>query len=319
MRSLRSVALVVLLLVAGVAQAVSYPPAASAAEQTRLAKMKVLEPAAAWLVAQQGADGGFLDGDGQVSRPLTAAVIRALVASRAAGVSTDLDGAIDAAVTSLETSSADDDIFAIAEIVMALAAAGGDPRDVGGVDLVARILKEWDPVSGRYAKNQFDNARFVITLAAAGEAVPDAAIDAIVADQDGDGSWPFKPLSAGPIFPHTALLLQALGATGHGGEEAAARGLDYLRSVQNEDDSFSVLPGFSPDAAIISLAVMAISAGGEDARTDQWGATAALIRFQGESGAFVFSVDSPSDDITLTTLALMALSGANYAGVAPRA
>lgn len=286
---------------------------AAAAAPPRLAKMKVLEPGAAWLVAQQDASGGYLSSQGTVRGATTAGVLRALVALRATGVAVELDPAIDAALASIQSDppEAGQEV----EVILGLVAAGGDPRDVGGADLVRTMTSTWDEATSTYNTSQAFNALIILTVATAGEKVPAKAIDALLASQLDDGSWAQDALSDAGDLVATSFAIQALAATGRRDTPAIGSGLDFLRSIQNEDGGFSYSPGAPPDSNSALLIIMCLNAAGEDARADTWrGVSAALIRFQNESGAFRYSDDDPRDDLISTAGALQALSGFTYAG-----
>ena len=84
-----------------------------------------------------------------------------------------------------------------AKIVTAVVAAGGDPRSFGGEDLVQAIVDSLG-AHGRFDKAAvFDDALAVIALVAAGETVPDVAVQWLVDAQCADGGWQYnKPASA---------------------------------------------------------------------------------------------------------------------------
>jgi hypothetical protein len=84
-----------------------------------------------------------------------------------------------------------------AKIATAVVAAGGDPRSFGGEDLVQAIVDSLG-AKGRFDKAAvFDDALAVIALVAAGEPVPDIAVQWLVDAQCADGGWQYnKPASA---------------------------------------------------------------------------------------------------------------------------
>jgi len=72
---------------------------------------------------------------------------------------------------------------------MALAGAGGDPRNVGGDDLVKRLVASWSAKTGLYGTILFDSPLVVMALAVAGEPIEDQASATFAALQLDDGSW----------------------------------------------------------------------------------------------------------------------------------
>ena len=90
-----------------------------------------------------------------------------------------------------------DGVGITAKIVSAVVAGGGDPHAFGGVDLVQSLADTLGP-HGRFDKAAvFDDALAVIALVAAGEPVPDVAVQWLVDAQCPDGGWQYnKPTSA---------------------------------------------------------------------------------------------------------------------------
>src|SRR5690606_38084755 len=117
-----------------------------------------------------------------------------------------------------------------AKMALALHAAGADPRDAGGIDLIAAIESGFDSQTGWYGMSFYGHALAVLALHASGATVPDAAVEAIVSAQTPEGSWGFtgSPDAGSGDSNTTATVIQALAALDTG-DDAMARGLDYLR------------------------------------------------------------------------------------------
>ena len=108
-------------------------------------------------------------------------------------------GAMDDALNYLAEHEQDiDDVGEKAKVVLALVAAGAEPRDWEKRDLVAEI--ENAEVNGHYgqlpASLVFDQALAILALRAAGDTVPDRVIDWLVDAQCGNGGWQFDQPSS---------------------------------------------------------------------------------------------------------------------------
>jgi hypothetical protein len=308
----------------GVAAAPATPTAART--QKRLAKQSVLKVGLKWIESQQQADGSFLDPNAaSQSDPVpptvgtTASVVSLLIALRNAGLDVETDEAV---AYLQQTDSAVWDTMAgvlggyggIAQVVMALVAAGADPRDVGGVDLVARLTGSWDAKTGVYGSLLLESALVVMALAAAGAAIEVKAIPTIVAAQIADGSWGY----AGTTDPgsgdagSTAYVVQALVAAGHGDDKGIGKAVAFFRAVQFQGREFAPIPDYIPDPNTTGLVLSALIAVGENPKAKKWGdPVSGLLEYQNDSGGFRTSTDGdPTEDLGSTIAALTALAGA---------
>jgi hypothetical protein len=150
-----------------------------------------IDHAVAYLAAQQRPNGSI-----PAFSPI-GSTADAVLAFVAAGIGEDqLSGALGFLRRRVAHGKADSVGFQ-AKIVTAVVAAGGDPRSFGSVDLVQAIVDSLG-AHGRFDKAAvFDNALAVIALVAAGETVPDVAVQWLVDAQCADGGWQYnKPASA---------------------------------------------------------------------------------------------------------------------------
>jgi hypothetical protein len=187
-------------------------------EQKRLGKQSVLRAGLKGISSLQDASGGFLPSpDNPVDPRATADVVSMMISLRNAGVEVELDAAVAYVqqtdpVTWVESQGVTLTDSEVAKIVMALVGAGGNPRDVGGVDLVARIADSWDDEAGIYGSALWESPFVVMALTVADEPIEDQAIETIAVAQLGDGSWS----SSGATGPGsgdawtTAWIVQAL-------------------------------------------------------------------------------------------------------------
>ena len=252
--------------------------------------------ASAWLVGQQLEDGSFPGFSGTADAGTTADSLIALAAASAEGV--NVDDAIAGALTYLDASGAEyanKSVGAAAKLVIAIEAARGDVSKVAGVDLLATVKNAPADANGLYGTGVFDHAYVIIALAAAGESVPQTAIDALVKTQIADGSWGFdgKTTAGNGDTNTTALAIQALAAAGQAQNPIVAKGLAFLKSNQTADGSFPYQggPAAQGDANSTALVAQAIIAAGQDPASADWNnAAAALLAFQNADGAFPVSI-----------------------------
>ncbi|MBK5305799.1 MAG: terpene cyclase/mutase family protein [Frankiaceae bacterium] len=145
-------------------------------------------------------------------------------------------------------------VGATAKLAFVVAATGGDASKVGGVDLLAQLLSLQSADSrfadrssfGNYA-NLFGHAFALLALKQSGRTPADAAVQALLATQCADGSFPEDYPKAGTActgsVDATGLVLQALAALGQGGAQPANAAATWLKGQQKADGSF---PGQAP-------------------------------------------------------------------------
>jgi hypothetical protein len=116
-------------------------------------------------------------------------------------------------------------VGATAKLAFVVAATGGDPTNVGGVNLITQLNSLQAP-DGTYADrssfgsfaNLFGHSFAVLALKQAGQTVPDAVVNALIAAHCPDGSYPESYPKAGTTctgsVDATGLVLQALAAVG---------------------------------------------------------------------------------------------------------
>lgn len=301
-----------LLIVAMLTALLAVMPAA--AQPATPASAAALDNAVAWLMTQQADDGGFVGFSGETDAGTTVDVILALAAAQQAGVDVDLAPALgylsngDVALVYAQTGAGQ-----AAKLVLALAAAGADPRNVNGVDPYSLAVAGLNDDTGFYGFGVFDHALVMLAMAAVGEAIPGDAIERLTSAQIEDGSWAFDgttAVGAGDTNT-TAMAIQALVAAGQTSESSVVNGLDYLRSAQLDGGGFSYQPGGGAlaDANSTGIVVQAIGAAGQDPASADWNdALGALIAFQNESGAFHYNPDMPDDNLFATVQAIPAVA-----------
>jgi hypothetical protein len=280
-----------------------------------------LQRAVDWLVSQQADDGGYIGFSGESDAGATVDAVLALAAAREGGIDVDLEPALDFL-------SAEDHglVYAqtgagqAAKLVMAVVAAGGDPRDVAGVDPLSLAMAVNDD-TGFYGSGAFDHSLAMIAIAAAGEEVPDEAVSRLVDAQQDNGSWAFdgSELEGSGDSNTTAIAIQAMAVAGEGSGRDVQQALDWLKSVQDAGGGFTYQPtdGAAPDANSTGIVVQGLIAAGQDPSSGEWkNAMGALLAFQNESGAFRYMDDPPDDNLFATVQAIPAVAGVAFPVIA---
>jgi len=162
--------------------------------------------------------------------------------------------------------------------LMVVNAAGADPHEFDGVDLVAELVARARPDGsfphapvGQPGVN--DTIFAVFALSPISEPGPRAAIgpaaDWIESVQHADGGWAWSATGARAEVDMTGAAIQALIAAGRGRNAAVEAGVAYLREAQNPEGGFAESPG-NPESNVASTAwaTQAIWAVGEN--PEQW-------------------------------------------------
>lgn len=281
-----------------------------------------LDAAVAWLLAQQDPNGGFLGFSGEPDAGVTTDAVLALYAVHDANPETA--AALDAAVAWLEEQGADyanTGAGQAAKLAMAAVAGGRDPRNFGGVDLVAAIAAPpttsvQNPISGIYGDDLYDHALALMALAAAGEPVGEEAIEPLRATQTDAGGWAFdgSAETSAADSNTTALVIQALVATGHGDDPMVANGLAFLQTLLAPDGSGVAYGPADPliaDANSTALALQAVIAAGEDPASGARGnLPRALVAFQTPEGGLRYMAGDEEPNLLATLQGIPALAGA---------
>lgn len=282
---------------------------------------QAVERAAAWLLQQQAADGGFgMPGSETSDVGMTADAVIALASagldprSAESGGRTPLDFlAVEAARLSAS------DVGKAAKIVLAFQAVGEDMHAEPAASLLASLLGAFDDTGTFAGQGPYEHALVILALANAGESVPQGAVQSLLATRLEDGSFSYN----GDRTPGmgdsntTALVVQALVAAG--AREAVAPSLDYFRAVQNDDGGWTYQKpspyGEDTDANSTALVIQALQASGESLQA--WGdPIPVLLSFQLPSGAFFYNNAFTDENLLATVQAIPALAGVDFTEVA---
>lgn len=300
-RPARSLRLVALALVAGLAVAVAGVTAVQAAPPTTDPTTSA-EYGARWLATQVNADGFVPLPNGD---PYESQTIQTAVALATAGVEgPTFDRMVDWLAANVTDVIANEgvpgnDPGRLGGLLVIVDAAGEDPTSFGGADLpalLAATLGAYEP--GLYGATDptydgaFRQSLALLGLVAAGATPAPAAVDWLVAQQcdattpAADGGWqayradlgigcgaPDPVNFTGPDTNSTALAVQALAEVGVTG--GLSRAGDFLDRAQAGDGGFPFVAGSGTDPNSTALVILGIVALGEDPTAGRWAEGAA--------------------------------------------
>jgi energy-coupling factor transport system substrate-specific component len=266
--------------------------------------------AAAWLQGTQNPDGGFGREPGEESSPGITGW--ALLGLEAAGHHPaqmhSSDGRTPIAYlrqTVSEITTTGD----IERTILVLAAAGVDPRDFQGRDLVQRLLARRG-ADGSWGRQVNPTAFGVLALAAVGHSGGQSRSAAwLRSARNKDGGWGFVPGSTSDA-DSTGAALQALAAAG-GSRGAIRDGVSYLRATQAKGGGFT-LQGGPVNAQSTAWAVQGLIAAGVSPSSVRRGGRSPLdylASVRAGDGHYRYSRTSDQTPVWVTGQALQAVSG----------
>jgi energy-coupling factor transport system substrate-specific component len=282
------------------------------------AEASEVDRAVLWLRLVQNADGGFPSAPGKDSgAEMTAWAMLGL----AAAGQNPLDVArgdrtpVDYLRANLDQLKSPGDL---ARSIVALEAAGVEPRDFGGINLVTRLLAKRRDNSS-YENWPGSSAFAVIGLKAAGAAAAAGpTLDWLRGVQNGDGGWGDVPGSPSTV-DGTGLVMQALSSD----SKPVQRGLSYLRQAQRPGGGFPLGGNGTVNAQSTAWAVEGILAAGGDPGSFRRGGASALDYLSAQQepdGHYRYSKSSDQTPVWVTGEVLVASAGKHYpVAVPPRA
>jgi energy-coupling factor transport system substrate-specific component len=305
---------VMILLVAAVGIALALAPALVRPHVARAGGAGIVAPVR-YLEAAQNPDGGLGAAPGQPSSQLFsgwAALGLAAAGVNPAQVRRDghsLLGYIAAGAAGAH------DPGSIERTILVAAAAGANPRDLRGRDLLAALMRRMRP-DGSVAEQVNLTAFAVLALRAAHAAVPAATVTWLLRQQDGDGGFNFAAGGARATSDpdDTGAALEALaGVAGPGAARVRARAIAYLRRMQNRDGGFPASPGAASNAQSTAFATQGLIAAGvglagfhRPGGANPLAYLRSLIR---SDGAIAYARGTVQTPVWVTGEALMALAG----------
>jgi hypothetical protein len=311
LRTLLMVALVSLSLLPGAVVARQATPAASPAAPLA----DPLSAATAWLLARQDASGGFPGFSGELDAGVTTDAVLALAA--AAETDPALDAAIGKAVAYLAENGqpyAQTGAGQAAKLALAAIVGGHNPRSFVSIDLFDEMQNPptttvENPISGIWGDSLYAHALVMLALSAAGEQVPDAALEPLLETQSVDGGWAFDGnIEAGAADSNTtSMIIQALVAAGYGDSDLIPPAIAFLQTLQLPDGSgYAYGPGdpLTADANSTALVAQALIASNENPAN----AVSALAAYQLPDGALRYMLTDTDPNLLATVQAIPALA-----------
>jgi hypothetical protein len=203
------------------------------------------------------------------------------------------------------------------KLILALAGTGFDPRDFDGVDVVDILESHLNPDGTYSVDDPFKQSLAILGLAAAGEALPETAVNWLENRQAENGSWD-DGFGTENNADATALAIVALVASRKAtNDPSVASALDYLRTSQEDSGGWAYSPGFGTSANSTAIVIQGLASVGEDwySSDNDWSKNSqspldALLSFQSESGAFQSDFgEGPFEDFFATVQSIPALAG----------
>jgi len=200
---------------------------------------------------------------------------------------------------------------AIGKSIIGITAAGMDPQNYNGIDLVSSLMETYDETTQAFGspENTWHQAFGILGLYPSAMKIPQGPVETLLGMQKEDGGWEYST-GMGTSPDSTSLAVQALIASGYSGEDQEIlNALEFLHKTQSDDGGWG-------NSSTTSFAIMALNALGET--SDFWVSDSGknpvsnLFFYQKVNGAFVYSWEFPDDSIMSTASSLLAIFGGDY-------
>ena len=201
--------------------------------------------------------------------------------------------------------------------ILAIVAAGENPRDFGGIDYVTTLLNFYDGT--QIGDNTMLNDDFwgILALTSIGESqtIIQNVRTFIKANQSADGGWGWV-VGGNSDADNTGAAISALVAAGESpGSQVITNALDYLKSQQQNNGGFA--SEGTTNSAVDSWVINAITDVGQSPTGDEWrksgnNPVGHLLSLQDADGAFKWTAAQRSNPEWMTAYALPALLGKSW-------
>lgn len=267
--------------------------------------------AARWIVSRQTESGAFFLADARADE-----VAEALAAVLAGGVAGEPVTRALGYLAANGGEAAKQRAAYAGRLVMALVAAGQNPRAFGGFDYVAQLESFYTP-SGAYDLGLYGNGLAALGVLAAGEPLPEAAVRYLEANQcDSGGFGHTEGCLEGADVDTTAVIINVLVGAGRGGSDSVSKARLFLRAAQNDERGFGLdMAHPETNANSTGLALSALAALGEDPRSAPWTRAGAnpldvLLSLQHSSGVFRWQANTAPGNPVNNYATVQAIPGA---------
>ncbi len=291
-------------IVAGLGLTASMPDRAQAAD-------RALQRPVAYLLHAQNADGGFgAEADqpsgalfsGWAALGLEAAGVRLSSVARGPGV-----------VAYVQRGAGASDPGSIERNILVARAAGLDPSDFGGRDLVAALRAKFRH-NGSLAGQVNLTAFGILAMRAAGQPPPASSYEWLLAQSNRDGGFGFDGRGSPSDVDDTGAVLEALaGVGGRRADSVRRHAVAYIRGRQDRDGGLPSQPGDGSNAQSTAWAIQGLDAARVNPATlHRTGARSPLRYLQsliGSNGAIAYARGEQQTPVWVTGEALMALAG----------
>lgn len=205
-------------------------------------------------------------------------------------------------------------VAATGKLAVGVAAAGLDPRNAWGMDLVAELEQDYDTATGALGESNNSQAWGMLGWRAAGETVPVTATRYLADLAEADGGWGWVT-GWGSDVDMTSLVLEALIAAGEPlTTSTVISGLDYM-ATQQEAASGGFLSWGVTNTNSTAWGLQGLIAGGEDPLGVDWTTGEGLnpvdylVGMQLEDGSFPWADKGDGSNLLSTQQVIPALVG----------
>jgi prenyltransferase beta subunit/uncharacterized membrane protein len=272
----------VVLLAGVVAAGAGAPPARAQSADAAAAKASL-----GYLARAQNDDGGWGGAPGQSSTQLHTGW--AALGLAAAGRNPRDVGSTTAIDFTRARAKELDDLGELSRTILVFTASGLSPRDVGGRDLVAELLRK-RKANGSFAGRVNTTAFAAMALKASGSG-PKALRGAgrwIAGQANPDGGFNFAGRGGPSGIDDTGAAIQGLVAAGRKRTTTVKRAARFIVRRQNADGGFPLVPGGASNAQSTAWAIQGLLAAGRDP---------AKVRRSRDPLAYLRSLTSPSGEV----------------------
>lgn len=186
--------------------------------------------------------------------------------------------------------------------ILALVAAGRDPRRAGGRNLTTLLTRQLR--GGRIGPTVASNQFGILALRALGRRVPAAARATLLRDQNPDGSWPVAPGGDGDSNLTASGIAAAIAAGVPRSDARIRRALRALRRFRTAGGGYALTRGARSDAQSTAWVIQGLAAAG---RRDA-AAEAHLRRLARSDGSIAYQRGVPITPVWVSAQAAIGLA-----------